>query len=85
MSMRSKPVGRNARPLLLAFLATGVLFPATLTAQAGSASRIVDGFPEGTRLRVQVRGGARQLEGRLTDRTDEALVLLAGEDRATVQ
>ena len=83
--MKPKRVGRIARPLLLAFLATCASFPATLTAQADTVSRVVDGFPDGTRLRVEVQDGARQLEGRLTDRTNEALILRAAEGRTTVR
>lgn len=83
--MRPKPAGRIVRPLLLAFLATGALSPMTLTAQADTVSRIVDDFPDGPRLRVEVRDGPREIEGRLTGRTDGALILQAAEDRTTVR
>lgn len=83
--MRPKPAGRIVRSLLLAFLATCAPFPATLTAQADTVSRIVGDFPDGTRLRVEVGDGPSEIEGRLTGRTDGALILRAGEDRATVR
>ena len=78
-------MGHVLRPPVLALLVTVHLAPSSLAGQADTVSRIVDDFSDGIRLRLEVRDGPREIEGRLTDHTDEALILRAAEDRTTVR